>query len=62
MPPADYGSAAFRAQHGRVGRSFGWPALDPAVAGAVIACIRDGSVMYVAGAPATPFQQTARAR
>jgi hypothetical protein len=48
--PADYASAAFRARSGgRLGRSFGCPALDPAVARAVIDTIRDGSVLYAAG-------------
>lgn len=48
--PADYVSAAFRAQSGgRVGRSFGCPALDPAVAPAIIDRIQSGSVVYVAG-------------
>jgi hypothetical protein len=50
MHPADYVSASFRAQQGgRVGRSRGCPALDPAVAPAIIDRIRDGSVVYVAG-------------
>jgi hypothetical protein len=48
--PAEYVSAAFRAVHGRVGRSWGCPALDPAVAPALIDRIRDGSVIYVEGA------------
>lgn len=48
--PADYVSASFRAQSGgRVGRSFGCPALDPAVAPAIIDRIQNGSVVYVAG-------------
>jgi hypothetical protein len=48
--PADYVSAAFRAARGgRVGRSWGCPALDPAVAPAIIDRIQDGSVIYVAG-------------
>lgn len=48
--PADYVSAEFRAQQGgRVGRSWGCPALDPAVAPAIIDRIQDGSVLYVAG-------------
>ncbi len=47
--PADYVSAAFRAIHGRVGRSWGCPALDPAVAPMLIDRIRDGSVIYVEG-------------
>jgi hypothetical protein len=51
--PADYVSASFRAHSGgRVGRSFGCPALDPAVAPVIIDRIQNGSVLYVAGAPA----------
>jgi len=51
--PADYVSASFRAQRGgRVGRSWGCPALDPAVAPAIIDRIQDGSVVFVAGASA----------
>ena len=50
MHPADYVSAEFRASKGgRVGRSWGCPALDPAVAPAIIDRIQDGSVIYVAG-------------
>jgi hypothetical protein len=45
--PADYASEAFRARSGgRLGRSWGCPALDPAVAGDVIDRIEDGSVLY----------------
>ncbi len=48
--PADYVSASFRAHSGgRVGRSFGCPALDPAVAPAIIDRIQNGSVVFVAG-------------
>ena len=48
--PADYVSASFRAHSGgRVGRSFGCPALDPAVAPQIIDRIQNGSVVYVAG-------------
>ncbi|OQY65579.1 MAG: hypothetical protein B6D46_12825 [Polyangiaceae bacterium UTPRO1] len=51
MHPADYVGAAFRATWGgRVGRSFGCPAIDPAVARPLIESIRDGSVVYVGGA------------
>lgn len=53
MHPADYVSAGFRAlRGGRVGRSWGCPALDPAIAPALIDRIRDGSVIYVEGADA----------
>ena len=53
MHPADYMTASFRAHSGgRVGRSFGCPALDPAVAPAIIDRIQNGSVLYVAGASA----------
>ena len=55
MHPADYVSASFRARrNGRIGRSWGCPALDPAVAPAIIDRIRDGSVVYVAGATPPP--------
>lgn len=50
MHPADYVSAEFRAMRGgRVGRSWGCPALDPAIAPTLIDRIQDGSVLYVAG-------------
>ena len=48
--PADYAGAEFRKAHGRLGRSFGCPALDPKVSRAVIDAIRDGSVLYVGAA------------
>jgi hypothetical protein len=52
--PADYVSRAFRLRSGgRLGRSFGCPALDPSVAAHVIDRIRSGSVLYVDG-PASP--------
>lgn len=48
--PAEYASASFRAQSGgRLGRSFGCPALDPAVARPIIETIRGGSVLYASG-------------
>jgi hypothetical protein len=66
MHPADYVSAAYRAEkEGRVGRSWGCPALDPAVATPIIDRIQAGSVLYVAGpepVPAAPLVQTASAR
>jgi len=47
MHAADYASADFRAHSGgRLGRSWGCPALDPAVARSVIDRIEDGSVVY----------------
>jgi hypothetical protein len=50
MHPADYVSPAFRLKAGgRLGRSFGCPALDPAVAPLVIERIRSGSVLYAGG-------------
>jgi hypothetical protein len=61
MHPADYVSADFRAMRGgRVGRSWGCPAIDPAVAPALIDRIQDGSVLYVAGASAAGPQRTAQ--
>lgn len=51
MHPAAYVSAGFRAvRGGRVGRSWGCPALDPEVAPAVIDRIRNGSLLYIGGA------------
>jgi hypothetical protein len=48
--PADYVSRAFRLESGgRLGRSFGCPALDPVVAPRVIERIRSGSLLYAGG-------------
>jgi hypothetical protein len=59
MHPADYVSRAFRLQSGgRLGRSFGCPALDPVVAPLVIERIRSGSVLYADG----PASRAASAR
>ena len=61
--PAAYVTMAHRARWGQIGRSWGCPALDPAVASAVIDTIQDGSVVYAAAAqtpPATPLLQVAR--
>jgi hypothetical protein len=49
--PAHYASASYRAQSGgRLGRSWGCPALDPAVARQVIDRIAGGGVLYIDGA------------
>jgi hypothetical protein len=48
--PADYVTAEFLEAHGRLGRSFGCPALDPKISRARIDLIRDGSVLYVGAA------------
>jgi L,D-transpeptidase catalytic domain len=50
--PAEYVSRAFRLQYGRLGRSFGCPALDPSAAPRIIERIRSGSLLY-AGGPAS---------
>ena len=48
--PAEYASAAFRAQSGgRLGRSWGCPALDPSVARPIIDRIAGGSVLFADG-------------
>jgi len=61
MHPADYVSAAFRATWGgRVGRSWGCPALDPAVSTDVIDRIQNGSLIYVDGAAPAQFAATTR--
>jgi len=55
MHPAVYVGEAFRARSGgRVGRSWGCPALDPAVAHALIDRIQAGSVIFAAGPGRTP--------
>jgi hypothetical protein len=47
MHGAWYVSPAFAREHGRLGRSWGCPALDPDIARAVIDRVRDGSLMFV---------------
>lgn len=48
--PADYVSPAFRLRSGgRLGRSWGCPALDPRVAPVIIDRIQAGSVLYASG-------------
>lgn len=48
--PAEYVSRAFRLRTGGwVGRSYGCPALDPAVSGRIIDRIRSGSLLYAGG-------------
>ena len=42
-----YVSAAFAKKHGRLGRSWGCPALDKRVARQVIDAIKDGSLLFV---------------
>jgi hypothetical protein len=55
MHPAEYVSAAHRAFFGgRVGRSWGCPALDPAVATELIDRIQNGSLLYADGAAPVP--------
>jgi hypothetical protein len=46
MHAADYATPAFAAQHGRLGRSHGCPALDPAVHRDVIDAIRGGTALF----------------
>ena len=43
---ADYVTAKFASRHGRCGRSWGCPALDPAVNRDVIDAIRDGAALF----------------
>jgi hypothetical protein len=43
---ANYATAEFAALHGRLGRSWGCPALDPAVHRAVIDTIRGGTALF----------------
>jgi hypothetical protein len=46
MHGADYATPAFSARHGRLGRSWGCPALDPAVHREVIDTIRGGTALF----------------
>lgn len=43
---ADYATANFASRHGRLGRSWGCPALDPALNRSVIDTIRGGSALF----------------
>lgn len=43
---ADYATPRFAAKHGRLGRSWGCPALDPAIHRDVIDTIRDGTALF----------------
>lgn len=43
---ADYATRSFIAKHGRLGRSWGCPALDPALHRDVIDAIRGGSALF----------------
>jgi L,D-transpeptidase catalytic domain len=43
---ADYATAKFASRHGRLGRSWGCPALDPAVHREVIDTIRGGTALF----------------
>ena len=43
---ADYATAQFASRHGRLGRSWGCPALDPSVHRSVIDSIRGGSALF----------------
>lgn len=54
MHPAAYVGEAFRAKSGgRVGRSWGCPALDPVIARSLIDRIQEGSVVFAVG-PVSP--------
>jgi hypothetical protein len=46
MHGADYATPEFAAEHGRLGRSFGCPALDPDVHREVIDTIRGGTALF----------------
>ena len=60
--PADYVSPAFRERSGgRLGRSWGCPALDPSVAGTIIERIQAGSVLFAVG-PGLPAPERSAQR
>ena len=44
---APYATPAFARQHGRLGRSWGCPAVEPEIARAVIDLVRDGSLLFI---------------
>lgn len=44
---APYATADFARQHGRLGRSWGCPAVEPEIARAVIDLVRDGSLLFI---------------
>ncbi len=46
---ADYATEDFIREHGRLGRSFGCPALPPDIAQDIIAYIKEGSVLFIYG-------------
>jgi hypothetical protein len=50
---AAYVSAAFAAKHGRLGRSWGCPALPTETAAEVIDLIKDGTCVYIHGNDST---------
>lgn len=52
MHGADYVSAAFVKQYGRLGRSLGCPAVPEEVSGEVINAIKDNTCLYINGADA----------
>lgn len=45
--PANYVSRSFLRQHGRMGRSWGCPALSPEVSKEIIDTIKDGSCLFI---------------
>jgi hypothetical protein len=46
MHGADYATGAFARKHGRLGRSWGCPALDPAISADVIDTISGGTLLF----------------
>jgi hypothetical protein len=46
MHSASYATDAFRARHGKMGRSQGCPALDPDVSGDIIQTIHGGTLIF----------------
>jgi hypothetical protein len=52
---ASYVTEAFGLLHGRLGRSYGCPALDPSMSRAIIDEIRGGSIVVALGASPSPL-------
>lgn len=55
---ADYVSADFIAKHGRLGRSYGCPALPPELNASIINSIKGGTILFIAGPETSHYTST----
>ncbi len=60
MHGARYATSAFAARHGRLGRSWGCPAIDPERAREVIDLLREGGALFVSAEDATWLAELGR--